>query len=70
MESTSVNNIDINHFGPQVQSIIQEAFKTCVHQSERACQRNYIPAIVMAVLIFNALVFFGNKLGRNFLIQL
>ncbi|ANQ08980.1 Uncharacterized protein PCOAH_00037020 [Plasmodium coatneyi] len=61
----TVANIDINNFGPQVQSIVREAFRTCVDQSEKACQRNYIPAVVMAVLIFNALVYIGHKLGRN-----
>ncbi|CAG9478271.1 conserved Plasmodium protein, unknown function [Plasmodium vivax] len=66
----NLKDIDINNFGPQIDNIIKEAFKTCVVQSEKACQRNYIPAVVMAVLIFNALVYIGHKLGRNFLIQL
>ncbi|GAW82002.1 hypothetical protein, conserved [Plasmodium gonderi] len=66
----NIKDIDINNFGPQIEAVVKEAFKTCMVESERSCQRSYIPAVVVAVLVFNALVYIGHKFGRNFLIQL
>ncbi|KJP88884.1 hypothetical protein AK88_01378 [Plasmodium fragile] len=57
--------IDFNSYAPQIETIVKEAFKSCVAHSQKACQRDYIPAVVIAVLIFNALVYFGHRLGRN-----
>ncbi|EUD66283.1 hypothetical protein C922_03199 [Plasmodium inui San Antonio 1] len=63
--ATAPQEINIGSYGPQIETMIREAFKACVTESQKACQRNYVPAVVMAVLIFNALVFIGNKLGRK-----